>query len=271
MNEENISPNLAPEERKIVIAAADPNGLIGLMQKKQVESALIDITSKAISDLGHLDRYTEDTIKIFTSSFSDELKNDFKGMTMELVGLAIYHGIREESKTPKTINNAAWHWYCKRFLQSDLYKNAVYKQNTFLKQNQSKGPMKESQRQRLLYENILLKFQHYKRIKHFVDPGAVAYDYLAGLGLIKCTEEQREDFKTKAQEKLSKEEINKRLDGHSKESIEKALRIIEDKSSSVVVFEAKRLATANYFESLELCGMELEPLLKKALWPEKYK
>ena len=108
----------------------------------------------------------------------------------------------------------------------------------------------------------LKKFQEYKDHMDLWDFGGATFAFLWRLGLIRLTEEEREQLKLKAERELIREAQMEIKNGKRPSEIATVVEAIQAGNDNQVRLRMRKLALMDYFETLIAQGVELKEVLK---------
>lgn len=274
-NKLNLNPLLGSDEAQVIKASVGKK--IESLTKPEIATHLSDLILKCQVDSKRTFKKEADELdSVFVKTLSTEFTEDLKsvkkfslGLTLSDVSLAFYWGIRGKFTQYWGFDNASFYRFCDMYLESEVRKSAIQKQKKFEQVNQPDGSLTREQIDQLSYDNAIAKFEMYKRVGHFMDGGASTYEYLTGLKLLKFTEEEMGKFTDQAQAKLKKMQENRKFAGDTKYMIEAQIRLIEQRTSSLVLFETRREALTAYFESLVMLNMDFKTILDEQIKKNK--
>lgn len=108
----------------------------------------------------------------------------------------------------------------------------------------------------------LKKFQEYKDHMDLWDFGGATFAFLWRLGLIRLTEEKRDQLKLKAERELVREAQMEIKNGKRPSEIATVVEAIQAGNDNQVRLRMRKLALMDYFETLITQGVELKEVLK---------
>lgn len=108
----------------------------------------------------------------------------------------------------------------------------------------------------------LKKFQEYKDHMDLWDFGGATFAFLWRLGLIRLTEEERDQLKLKAERELIREAQMEIKNGKRPSEIATVVEAIQAGNDNQVRLRMRKLALMDYFETLIAHGVELKEVLK---------
>lgn len=254
MKNNPLSPDLSPEEREIIEAAADRSTLISKMAAKDISLYLGEVLKKCYTDTGRKDNQQNDTnIVTLSIEFAADLKNDDKlsQLTTAEVRIAFYKGLLGKFGEFYGINRVSLYMFCSKYYNSEQRRKARQKQDDFLKQNQTEKLMDEQKQNVLFFNAAVRKFYEYKKSGKFNDAGNVTFDYLTILGMINLDPSARLKFKEQSQQVLLKEQRDL-MDANPglRNEINRNMASLNDLESPLIKAEAKRIALADYYQGL---------------------
>lgn len=204
----------------------------------------------------HKDFSNEEVQKAFSLAMAGKLNFDF-----------VHYNRITPQLLSKTLNNYKTY----RSKEIMAFEEKLRKEERLLLEEKNK-PTPEQK----LYLNIKGVLMYYKRKlekKQTIDWGNHRYDFLATLGIIDYSKEQREEIKKKAQEELiseKKREGNRLAKDEFKQAMirkesKEAISEIRSGKTGAVVSRAKQIALDMYFDTVVEKDIDFSNDLKKAL------
>lgn len=251
--------NLLPAEKDIAIAFYGTE--LRYMPDIEIQlTQLITLTHQACGQLMN---------SIDVAATLPELCNDlvkYNGiLTIEELQIAFKKGYRGEFGEYYGLNNKTYFAWVSAYRYGKDRANAKLAMKKAGENETKKPEPTEAEKEAIIRESAILKFNEFKTTGSFFGNGNVTYNYLDKKGALTFTKEVKAGFMESARNKLISEEKIKKTDlsnvGKSKAIDDFIKELEETEKHPKVIIEAKRLALTAYFIQLIEMDEELKNLI----------
>jgi hypothetical protein len=252
------SSNLLPVEKEIAVALYGTE--LRYLTDIQTEIAkLITLTHQSCGQVIN----AVDVAATIPELCTDLIK--YNGiLTIEELRIAFKKGYKGEYGEYFGLNNKTYFAWVSAYRYGKDRANAKIAMQKAGESVTTKKEISEEEKEAILREGALNKFNDFKSTRNFYDFGNISYNYLDRLGLITFTAEVKKKIMADCKARMIEEEKMKKTQKDyigKHQSINDEIKQLEEGKSTRLISEAKREALKQYFSQLIEMGEELKNLI----------
>lgn len=206
----------------------------------------------------------EEAVDKTIDEFIRDVRKYFSTITIEEMQIAFSRGWKKEYGDFFGLNNKTYFEWLSAYMYGVKRANAK-KALLDAKESQTKKPeLTEQEKDAILREGALTKFNEFKTTGNFYDFGNITYNYLARLGLIKFTVDVKKLIMNECRIRLLEEEKMKKTQQQyigKHQAINDEIKKLEEGKSTRLISESKREALKQYFIQLIEMDESLDNLI----------
>lgn len=131
-------------------------------------------------------------------------------------------------------------------------------------EDEKNNRLTDEDKERIVLQGTIYKFNEYKTKGDFVDYEGIAYDYLQKNGHVSLTNEQKEEIKAQAEQKLKADAQNNSQSASMRKIIAKIMNDSRSYKRTLKV-ESKNIAIRNFFTQLIADKKDIKDVLAKEI------
>ena len=252
--------NLSKDEKEIAVALQGTQ--IKYLSEEEFGLAMDALVHNTFLSCGI--KYEEEVVDKTIDEFIGDTRKYFSTITVDEIKIAFSKGWKGEYGEFFGLNNKTYHqWLCGYMygVKRANTKKAIQESN----ENRNKKPeLTENEKEAILREGAITKFNEFKTTGNFYDFGNITYNYLDRLGLIKFTVDVKKLIMNECRIRLLEEEKMKKTQQQyigKHQAINDEIKKLEEGKSTRLISESKREALKQYFIQLIEMDEELKNII----------
>lgn len=229
------------------------NKLIKTQSDKEIKVFLTTLIAEIHATAG----FKATNVLFQVETLANDLKTHFPGFTQDEIRECFHAGVRKEFGEYTGLSVVAYYDWLKKYQYSPI------RHKPELKALPQKTELTESEKEKIIIDGSLRKFEEYKKTGDCQDIGNVTYTYLDSLGLIQFDEKRKRQIYDQTKSRLILERSQqKQRDFFKRKELAVEIERINKGEDEIIVIESKKEALKIYFKELIEFGNELKDVLE---------